>query len=148
MEVERERLAEYVRVLSKRLAAAEEKSSEAEFYLRDERRKTAKLERMLEQAHVEMRNQNVIGSSGSASSSVPGTPARVTRDQRDEIEALAQELREFKRDIDGLRARRNEDLEFFLNNNNNSNKKTNGSNKKRKSKTSARIDMRPEWRSD
>ena len=49
LEVERDRLAEYVRVLSKRLAAAEEKASEAEFYLRDERRKTAKLERMLEQ---------------------------------------------------------------------------------------------------
>ena len=47
--MERERLSEYVRVLSKRLAAAEEKSSEAEFGLRDERRKTAKLERMLEQ---------------------------------------------------------------------------------------------------
>lgn len=32
--MERERLSEYVRVLSKRLAAAEEKASEAEFYLR------------------------------------------------------------------------------------------------------------------
>ena len=53
MEVERDRLAEYVRVLSKRLAAAEEKASEAEFYLRDERRKTAKLERMLEQGWKE-----------------------------------------------------------------------------------------------
>ena len=47
--MERDRLAEYVRVLNKRLAEAEEKASEAEFYLRDERRKTAKLERMLEQ---------------------------------------------------------------------------------------------------
>ena len=53
LEVERDRLAEYVRVLSKRLAAAEEKASEAEFYLRDERRKTAKLERMLEQGWKE-----------------------------------------------------------------------------------------------
>ena len=53
LEVERDRLSEYVRVLSKRLAAAEEKASEAEFYLRDERRKTAKLERMLEQGWKE-----------------------------------------------------------------------------------------------
>ena len=53
LEVERDRLAEYVRVLSKRQSAAEEKASEAEFYLRDERRKTAKLERMLEQARME-----------------------------------------------------------------------------------------------
>lgn len=148
LEVERERLSEYVRVLSKRLAAAEEKSSEAEFGLRDERRKTAKLERMLEQAHVEMRN-SVPGTP--ARNSVPGTPARVMRDQRDEIDALSQELREFKRDIDGLRARRNEDLEFFLNNNNNRNKKGNGGGnkgKKRSIKTPSSIDMRPEWRSE
>ena len=51
--MERDRLAEYVRVLNKRLAEAEEKASEAEFYLRDERRKTAKLERMLEQVRME-----------------------------------------------------------------------------------------------
>ena len=101
------------------------------------------------QAHVEMRNQNVVaGGAGSGSSpSVPGTPARVMRDQRDEIDALAQELREFKRDIDGLRARRNEDLEFFLNNNNN-NKNGGNKGKKRSNKAPAPIDMRPEWRSD
>ena len=77
---------------------------------------------------------------------MPGTPARVIRDQRDEINALAQELREFKRDIDGLRARRNEDLEFFLNSNNNS-KKSNMV-KKRSNKSAVPIDLRPEWRSD
>ena len=108
---------------------------------------------LVPQAHVEMRNQNVVaGGTGSGSSpSVPGTPARVMRDQRDEIDALAQELREFKRDIDGLRARRNEDLEFFLNNNNNGNKKGNGGGnkgKKRSIKTPSSIDMRPEWRSE
>ena len=100
------------------------------------------------QAHVEMRN-SVPGTP--ARNSVPGTPARVMRDQRDEIDALSQELREFKRDIDGLRARRNEDLEFFLNNNNNRNKKGNGGGnkgKKRSIKTPSSIDMRPEWRSE
>ena len=104
------------------------------------------------QAHVEMRDQNggSGGSSGSSShSSVPpGTPARVMRDQRDEIEALSQELREFKRDIDGLRARRNDDLEFFLSSNNNK-KGSKGNKRGRSSKVGPTpIDMRPEWRSD
>ena len=35
------------------ICRTEEKASEAEFYLRDERRKTAKLERMLEQVRKE-----------------------------------------------------------------------------------------------
>ena len=46
------------------------------------------------QAHVVIRNQSggtPLSSGGSSSSSsVPGTPARVMRDQRDEIRALTQ----------------------------------------------------------
>ena len=106
------------------------------------------------QAHVEMRDQNggsggSSGSSSHSSSVPPGTPARVMRDQRDEIEALSQELREFKRDIDGLRARRNDDLEFFLSSNNNNKKGSKGNKRGRSSKVGPTpIDMRPEWRSD
>ena len=102
-----------------------------------------------------MRDQNGGSGSGSSNSSShssvpPGTPARVMRDQRDEIEALSQELREFKRDIDGLRARRNDDLEFFLSGSSNNNKKgSKGSKRGRSSKVGPTpIDMRPEWRSD
>lgn len=55
-EVERDRLSEYVGVLNQRLRKAEESSFNAERTLREERRKTAKLEQMLEKAHVVIRD--------------------------------------------------------------------------------------------
>ena len=89
IEVERDRLGEYARVLNQRLSASEERASNAEFGLRDERRKTAKLERMLEQVHVAMRDSS-SSTPGTGRDSVLGTPARVVKDQNDEITALIQ----------------------------------------------------------
>jgi hypothetical protein len=114
IEVERDRLAEYVQVLGQRLTQAEDKVSNSEFTLRDERRKTAKLERMLEQAHVMIRDNGLGSRAGSGSSPLPGTPIRVAKDQSDEIAALVEELEEAKLELDEVKARRENDLEIYL----------------------------------
>ena len=73
-EVERERLGEHVRVLTRRLRSAEETVIASEVALRSERKQNAELQKLLEKAHVELRsshenNENYENLNGSSSNS-------------------------------------------------------------------------------
>ena len=82
-EVERERLGEHVRVLTRRLRSAEETVIASEVALRSERKQNAELQKLLEKAHVELRsshennenNENLNGSSNSSNNSSASTSA-------------------------------------------------------------------------
>ena len=122
-EVERDRLSEYVKVLTKRLSRTEETSTESEAALRDERRKTAKLERALEKAQVVIRDSD-SGKSGSkfGSASTGGRAAsskplftKTGGDKRlDEKEDLKEEIEALKNELATNRKQREEDLEMYL----------------------------------
>ena len=119
-EVERDRLSEYVKVLTKRLSRTEMSSTNAEASLRDERRKTAKLERALEQAQVVIRDSD-SGKSGSgkfgrgvASASQPLFAKTPESKQMDEKEDLRAEVEVLKEELAANRRQREEDLEMYL----------------------------------
>lgn len=118
-EAEREKLTEYTKVLNQRLGDFQEKTSKAEFQFRDERRKTAKLQRMLEQAHVVIRDIDSGGNSSKSASS-PRDPAlgsaagRKFKDKDDEIAALSEELEVSRKELEKTKTKREEDLEMYL----------------------------------
>ena len=64
-EVERERLGQHVRVLTKRLRSAEDNVMSSEAKLRSERRENAKLQKQLEKAHVELRETSATSEESS-----------------------------------------------------------------------------------
>ena len=64
-EVERERLGQHVRVLTKRLKVAEDNVMSSEAKLRSERRENAKLQKQLEKAHVELRETSATSEESS-----------------------------------------------------------------------------------
>ena len=125
-EVERDRLSEYVKVLTKRLSRTEETSTNAEAALREERRKTAKLERALEQAQIVIRDSDSgksgggkFGSSTTISGGVRAASSKQfftrTADKRlDEKEDLKEEVEVLKQELATNRQQREEDLEMYL----------------------------------
>lgn len=109
-EVERDRLNEYTKVLLNRLKSAESRGSKAEQILREERRKSARLEHLLEKAHIEIRDSD--SGKSSISSRNGASPAQMLRNNEDrhqlieEIEILTQELSD-------VRSLREQDLEMY-----------------------------------
>lgn len=114
-EVERDRLNEYVGVLSQRVADSQEAKAQAEASLRHERRKNARLERIVEKNQVEALSTSssssifrmaatVAGNEGDESSS---TDADVKATLRQEVQALQAELEECQK-------AREEDRDMYL----------------------------------
>ena len=58
--MERERLGEHVRVMSKKLRGAEEAARESELALREERRRTAHLVNTQQNRNIFMKAQNIF----------------------------------------------------------------------------------------
>ena len=69
-EVERERLGEHVRVLTRRLRSAEETVIASEVALRSERKQNAELQKLLEKAHVELRSRPITTNDNESNSTM------------------------------------------------------------------------------
>ena len=107
-EVERERLGEHVRVLTRRLRSAEETVIASEVALRSERKQNAELQKLLEKAHIELRN-------GTESNSVTSTASSGRKTASiNEADILRQELRVTKDNLEIISKKREEDLDMYL----------------------------------
>lgn len=107
-EVERDRLSEYVKVVTRRAEQGELSSSEAESALREERRKTARLEHMLEKSQAMQRKETP--SSASASSQ----QLQLSRGSAELVSGLEAELKAAKDELERSKRRRQEDLDHFV----------------------------------
>ena len=108
-EVERERLGEHVRVLTKRLRSAEDSVIASEVALRSERKQNAELQKLLEKAHIELRDSLKRPHSEMAfsSSTKPNSASLVTKSLRDELKVTQDQL-------ENLGKQREEDLDMYL----------------------------------
>lgn len=112
-EVERERLGEHVRVLTKRLRSAEDSVIASEVALRSERKQNAELQKLLEKAHIELRdNTNNTKRPQSelaftASNSKPSSTNLITKSLREELKITQDQL-------ESLGKQREEDLDMYL----------------------------------
>ena len=109
-EVERERLGEHVRVLTKRLRSAEDSVIASEVALRSERKQNAELQKLLEKAHIELRDSLKRPHSElafSASSAKPNSASLATKSLRDELKVTQDQL-------ENLGKQREEDLDMYL----------------------------------
>ena len=104
-EVERERLGEHVRVLTKRLRSAEEAVITSEVALRSSRKQNAELQKLLEKAHIELR-------AGEASTVTSTASSRSYSESDTDI--LRQELRVTKDNLESISKKREEDLDMYL----------------------------------
>lgn len=102
-EVERERLGEHVRVLTRRLRSAEESVLTAEVALRSERKKNAELQKLLEKIELE--------SSNSSSASIRSV-YHLARENI--VNDLKEELRVTKDNLESISKKREEDLDMYL----------------------------------
>ncbi|TRY61144.1 hypothetical protein TCAL_01471 [Tigriopus californicus] len=109
-EVERDRLNEYTKVLLSRLKTAEGRGSKAEQVLREERRKSARLEHLLEKAHIEIRDSD--SGKSSISSRNGASPAQIMRHGEDRHE-LVEEIEILTRELSDVRSLREQDLEMY-----------------------------------
>lgn len=104
-EVERERLGELVQVLTKKLRSAEESVRESEGALRDERKKSAQLQRMVEKLKLEISSRSPPMSALSSSSSYPSTS---------EVSELKDRLEICENHIKSLEQKNDTDTEMYL----------------------------------
>ncbi len=111
-EVERDRLGEYVGVVSDRAAKSESAAAEAASALREERRKTARLERALEKARVTIRDSAKGSNSNSDSSSSWKEEGGGGNAKR--VAELEEELSAAREELERSRRRREDDLRRFM----------------------------------
>jgi hypothetical protein len=108
-DVERERLGEHVRVVTKNLRAADGVMIASEAALRSERKLTAKLQKMLEKAHIELRDASSAtsdeGRKNTSSSSTSGLS---------NLESLQEELEVTKEHLQLMGRKREADLDMYL----------------------------------
>ncbi len=104
-EVERDRLTELIGVVSERTLAAESAASRAEQVLRQERRKSAKLEQLLERAHVNLRDSGNLSGNGLSSSQ------HLVRMGQENTNA---ELESLKKELERSKRTREQDLATYL----------------------------------
>jgi hypothetical protein len=103
--VERERLGELVQVLTKKLRAAEDSVRESEAAIRDERKKSAHLQRMVEKLKMEITMKSPPMSALSSSSSYPSTS---------EVSELKDRLEMCENHIKSLEQKNDSDTEMYL----------------------------------
>ena len=107
-------------MVSTRLLSAEDLLSRSETRLREERRKTAKLERMVEKAHVKMRDSSQSNYRMSAShSSLPALSAisasnSAASSSADEEGGNPGEIEALRRELEVSKRRREDDLDMYL----------------------------------
>lgn len=104
-EVERERLGELVQVLTKKLRVAEDAVRESEAAIRDERKKSAHLQRMVEKLKMEIAMKSPPLSALSSSSSYPSTS---------EVSELKDRLEMCENHIKSLEQKNDSDTEMYL----------------------------------
>lgn len=102
-EVERERLGEHVRVLTRRLRSAEESVLTAEVALRSERKKNAELQKLCEKIELE--------SSSNSSASIRSV---YNLARQNNINDLKEELQVTKENLENISKKREEDLDMYL----------------------------------
>ena len=107
-EVERERLGQHVRVLTKRLKFAEDEVMSSEAKLRSERRENAKLQKLLEKAHIELRD------SSSANSEESSQKFTSLMKFNEENFQLREELEATKENLTSVSKKREDDLDMYL----------------------------------
>ncbi len=103
--MERERLGELVQVLTKKLRAAEDSVRESEAAIRDERKKSAHLQRMVEKLKMEITMKSPPMSALSSSSSYPSTS---------EVSELKDRLEMCENHIKSLEQKNDSDTEMYL----------------------------------
>ena len=108
-EVERERLGQHVRVLTKRLKFAEDKAITSEAKLRSERRENAKLQKQLEKARVELRE-----SSANSEAELSQKFSSLQMNLNKENIQLREELAATKENLESLTKKREDDLDMYL----------------------------------
>ena len=111
-EVERERLGEHVRVLTKRLRSAEDSVIASEVALRSERKQNAELQKLLEKAHIELRDNRrphseLANFSSSFNSKPSSTTGLATKNLREELKITQDQL-------ETLGKQREDDLDMYL----------------------------------
>ena len=103
-EVERERLGEHVRVLTRRLRSAEEAVITSEVALRSERKQTAELQKLLEKTQIELRS----------SQNLPSSASTMSLRGLDDLENLKEELKVTQSNLENITKKREEDLDMYL----------------------------------
>ena len=111
-EVERDRLSEYVKVLSHRVNSAEDRAYKVEGKLREERRKTATLEQIVEKAQMAMRDND--RSSASAKFDSSSSSQQLVKANLEENVALQEEVEALTKELEVSRQRRKEDWSEFM----------------------------------
>ena len=120
-EAERARLSELVQMLTARLKMAEERTSEAESSLREERSRSAHAERALERAKLELREKGRLGGrsaggralSGSWRIEVEDLDEMGEEELRWEIIRLREEMRALRRELGEARGAREEMVRIY-----------------------------------
>ena len=121
-EVERARLGELVQMLTARLKLAEERTSEAEGSLREERSRSAHAERALERAHLELRDKGRFGAKSAGGSRAVSGSWRVEEEDLDgmgeeqlrwEVVRLREEIRALRRELGEARGAREEMVRIY-----------------------------------
>ena len=113
-EVERERLGEHVRVLTRRLRSAEETIIASEVALRSERKQNAELQKLLEKAHVELRSRPSSDENNAGSRKHLASASAASIFGFDDFDVLREELKVTKDQMEQLSKKREEDLNMYL----------------------------------
>ena len=120
-EVERQRLGELVTLLTARLKLAEDKTTEAEANLREEKLKCARAEIAAERAQIDLRDSGKLTSSMSSTRSDSGFRSKLVEDVekmsvedlRWEVVRLKEELRAKRRELGEARGGREEMVRIY-----------------------------------
>ena len=120
-EVERARLSELVQMLTARLKLAEERTSEAESSLREERTRSAHAERALERANLELREKGRLGAMSAGGRELNGSWRVEVEDLEDmmdeelrwEVIRLREEIRALRRELGEARGAREEMVRIY-----------------------------------
>lgn len=120
-EAERGRLSELVQMLTARLKIAEERTSEAESSLREERTRSAHAERALERANLELREKGRLGARSAGGRQLSGSWRVEVEDLEDmaeeelrwEIIRLREEMRALRRELGEARGAREEMVRIY-----------------------------------
>jgi len=120
-EAERARLTELVQMLTARLKVAEERTSDAESSLREERTRSAHAERALERANLELREKGRLGSRSAGGRALSGSWRVEVEDLEEmgeeelrwEIIRLREEMRALRRELGEARGAREEMVRIY-----------------------------------
>ena len=119
-EVERQRLSELVSLLTQRLKLAEERLTEAEASLREERQRCARAELAAERAHIDLRDSGKLASSvtsrtssGFRKSLEEDVSKMSVEDLRWEVLRLKEEARAMRRELGEARGAREEMVRIY-----------------------------------